>query len=43
MFKGVVGGSSCDSGEDFVDFRAYLDEKWFKTNPMETYYLSIEL
>ena len=26
MFKGVVGGYSFDLGEDFVDFRAYLDE-----------------
>ena len=26
MFKGGVGGSSLDFGEDFADFRAYLDE-----------------
>ena len=26
MFKGVVGGSTLDFGEDFVAFRAYLDE-----------------
>ena len=24
--QGGGRGSSCDSGEDFVDFRAYLDE-----------------
>ena len=39
MFKWVVGGYSFDLGEDFVDFRAYLDEQnWFLKNPNEKYH-----